>query len=110
MGRHGSTAAQPKQTPLHKTWRLLPRDFRARVWMWRKRWRAFWDRLYSPPTKGWDKGQEWEESLPKDPANWSDSWDHIGSYAVAAELRRRRAERGDLLPPRPRIEPLQEES
>jgi hypothetical protein len=110
MGRHSSTTGkplQPKQTPFHKAWRLLPRDFRARVWRRRQQWRAWWDRFYSRPRlRDWDKVREWEDSLPRDPGLWSDAWDHIGSYAVAAELRRRHAERGDLLPQRPRIEPL----
>ena len=89
MGRHGS-AAQPKQTPLHKAWRLLPRNVRARVWMGRKRWRAFWDRRHTP------KG-EWDAQLPKDAANWTDelNW---GSVGVAATLRTTFRRRGDLLP------------
>ena len=90
MGRHGSTAAQPKQTPVHKAWRLLPKGLRARVWMWRKRWRAFWDRRHTP------KG-EWDAQLPKDAANWTDelNW---GSVGVAVTLRTTFRRRGDLLP------------
>lgn len=110
MGRHSSAPVKRKQTPIHKLWRRLPESFRARIWERRQRWRRFWDRRYAPRVRGWEDGRAWEESLPKDPGNWSDSWDHVGSYAVAAELRRRHRERGDLLPSRPRIEPLQEES
>lgn len=126
MGRHSSTPVrekparekQPAGQRLHglarRVWQLLPTEFRRRMWHRRQAWRAWWDRRYARRTarriRDWDDAREWENSLPKDPANWSDAWDHIGSYAVAAELRRRHAERGDLLPQRPRIEPLQEES
>jgi len=103
MGRHTSAQPERKHTPFHRLWRRLPHDVRARVWQWRRRWRSFWDRRHTP------RG-DWDAQLPRDPANWSEAWDHIGSYAVAAELRRRRAERGDLLPQRPRIEPFQEDS
>lgn len=90
MGRHSTQPAKPKQTPLHKAWRLLPRDFRARVWRRRQQWRAWWDRKYIPPG-------EWDAHLPKDAANWTDelNW---GSVGVAAALRSHRRKRGDLLP------------
>lgn len=116
MGRHRPvrekrTLRQGLTEMARKVWQaVLSEDFRRRMWHRRRRWRAWWDRRYAPRTRGWKDGQQWEDSLPKDPGNWSDAWDHIGSYAVAAELRRRHAERGDLLPARPRIEPLQEEA
>jgi hypothetical protein len=120
MGRHSSSEVREKpvrnlrqllRDAARWLWQLLPTGFRRRMWHRRQRWRSWWDRWHSRPRlRDWKKGQEWEASLPRDPGLWSDAWDHIGSYAVAAELRRRHAERGDLLPSRPRIEPLQEES
>lgn len=97
MGRHNTTKRRRCRDQARRIWHLLPETWRGRVWVWRQRWRGWWDRLHTPDG-------EWDDSLPKDPAHWSDAWDHIGSYAVAAELRRRRAERGDLLPQRPRTE------
>ncbi|MFB4265383.1 hypothetical protein [Nonomuraea sp. GTA35] len=124
MGRHSSTTAhkparakrpagQTLYTAVLRLWRLLPDEFRRRMWHRRRRWRSWWDHRYARRVarklRDWTAARDWDASLPKDAGQWADAWDHIGSYAVAAELRRLRTERGDLLPARPRIEPLQED-
>lgn len=90
MGRH-STAPPEQPGIIRRTWRRLPEPFRARVWGWRQRWRTFWDARHTPDG-------EWDAHLPKDASNWADDW-LWGSVGVAAALRTRRQQRGELLPP-----------
>lgn len=97
MGRHRPAPAPRKNTALHRAWRRLPRDFRARVWEWRQRWWVFWDRVYAPRVRDWDDGRQWEERLPKDPWRWTYELQRVPS-PVAAALRRQYRQRGDLLP------------
>lgn len=90
MGRH--SPAPPAQPGLiRRTWRRLPEPFRARVWGWRQRCRAWLDQRHTP-------AGEWDAHLPKDAWNWTDEL-RLGSFGVAAALRTHRRQRGDLLPP-----------
>lgn len=103
MGRHSSTATREKPASVKRTFRqvltemarkvwqaVLSEDFRRRMWHRRRRWRAWWDRRYTP-------SGEWDQHLPKDPSMWTDEW-QWGSVGVAAALRSHRRQRGDLLP------------
>lgn len=113
MGRHSSTTTPQKTVRAKRTlgqrlyglalrtWRLLPDDFRRRIYHLRRKWRAWLDNRYARRVarkiRDWTAAREWDDGLPKDPSMWTDDW-QWGSVGVAAALRTHRRQRGDLLP------------